>query len=561
MKNDLHICGNFFDNEDCEMFTYEQIMEVINKLFADERLAKIFCVSGGVVPWMVSNTNSNRMHSDLDLIVKKEHMPIIRDWLKEYNLHNTNSDSLSTAKADGIDYGVNAVFDGIPIGFYPYEVVDNDIVQRSFFPKSTQNPHYLKTRTIPNIMEEEYVQSYINEDGLIINTTSLEVIKVQKENERHSNKDVYDLVQIDSIGYDESRYNVVKEALSNMKTEQIKSDDIIVQSEYQSSIRAHKEALIKNLINKVASKFGNSGIEKRHIDKALKYYLRLDGVLDDDIGLESFKDILVEIEDELFKLAVNTEKNFIKELESYSKLPIVEEDTLEPLKSLIMDTKSPSNTDAENISLKESINRENNISNVEFRKEKITESIDRIAKEYSDRGILNRHIAKAKDHYLGLPDIYNDNLSIKDFELLLRNIENELYILAENTKNNYIKQLKEDIIKNPKIKREDKDKITANVYFKRAEKENIVIRLIDSIASEYSDSGVFNRHIKKAYGIFLNRPEISNDDLSFEEFNTFLLKIEEELYELAEQTKRNYESFRKEMEGYVKVIKKGSDYN
>jgi len=582
MKNDLYIYSDFSDSKDCKMFTYEQIIDVINRLSTDARIAKLFYVSGGIVPWIVSNTNSNRMHSDLDLMVKKEHMPIIREVLKEYNLYNVDLDSLFMEKSDGVDFGISAVFDGVPVGFYPYEVIDNGIVQRSFSPKSYQYPD-LKTRIISDMKDEDYVQDYKLEDGSIIKTTSLEVIKVQKENERHSDKDIYDLAQIDRIGYDESRYLAVKNALSNMKTEKIQNNEIGMQMNQpngaeKTGIRIQKENLIKSLINKIALQYGNSGVEKKHINKALKYYLSLDGLLDDNITIETFKNSLVNIEEELFKLAINTERNFIKELESYSKPSIVEaarqvfeagimnKEGIEVGKSeaslsSISSVKLSSNTLSEHHVPDELIDRNTSNPNMDIKKGIVLESIDRIAKEYSDRGIFDGHIVKAKEHYLNLPDIYNDNLSLKDFELLLRSIENELYILAENTKNNYIKQLKECIIKNPRIKREEKNKITSNIYLNRAEKESTVIRLIDSIASEYSGAGVFDRHIKKAYGIFLNRPEIANDDLSFEGFNAFLLKIEEELYELAEQTKRNYEIFRKEMEGYGKVIKKGSDYH
>lgn len=308
--------------------------------------------------------------------------------------------------------------------------------------------------------------------------------------------------------------------------------------EYQkSNLRLKKEQQVIKLIQRISNDYINSGLEKRHVDKALKYYLNINAVTDDSIDLNQFQEVLLEIEKQLHQLALNTENNFIRQLTSFNKPK--EEKNIKSDKIIKDKTKNSKQT------IKEPETQINSL-------------IEKIASEYQNRGIEKKHIEKAKKYYLE----YYQSQNIKTYqelEIFLKYIENELYILAEQTKNNYIQILKQQVLNNENIKKEDKKEIIQKIYPTKQEKEKTVTALIDRIAKEYSNDGVFERHIQKAYNIFLNRPEVTNNMISLEDFQKFIENIEQELYVLAEQTKKNYEFFRKESEKHGKVLRKGED--
>ncbi|MBQ7137070.1 MAG: hypothetical protein IJO43_03755 [Bacilli bacterium] len=424
----------------------------------------------------------------------------------------------------------------------------------------------------------------------------------------------------------------------------------------QVDIIKKKQQAVNELIDKIALSFKTSGITKRHVDKAKKYYLNLKEVKSPLIIDEEFKQFLINIEQEMYALALNTEKNYINKLKEYNKImsdgeekQTLYDDKINDNKNkkeenkqeersgktfderekdrkeiILQDNESNSNNNLnkqEEFTIEKSVAKEppsevpskcekddedreiyedgnntidelledkddsqvpekieiveqnskeekdnipleiidNEASIIDLRRDRIIKLIDNVAEEYKDRGILDSHVHKAKKFYLKLLDEKYSDISDEEFEKTLKDIEQELCVLAEETKNNYINFLKEGILKNPKIDLDEKNQIMEEIYLTKSEKTKIVTKLIDRIAEEYSSDGVFDRHVKKAYGIFLNREEVLSDSLSLDEFNKFILKIEQELYSLAEQTKKNYEYYRKESESYGKVLKKGED--
>ena len=195
-----------------EEFSYKQILSVLEKIYSQSKISNIINLSGGIVPYLISGVNSERNHGDIDFIVKKENMPIIRQLLQENNLYDADMDSLSI---DNEDYGIDAIIDGIPIGFYPYSVEGDNIIQRSFTPQYMYGSPELKTRVMPQMLENDYIANYSLPNGEIIGTSSLEVIKATKTITGGREKDYFDIAQIDKIGTDESRYQRVSHSISN----------------------------------------------------------------------------------------------------------------------------------------------------------------------------------------------------------------------------------------------------------------------------------------------------------------------------------------------------------
>ena len=101
---------------------YHKIKNIILKLNQSDTLSHKIIIVGGAVPYLVSKKESNREHSDIDIIVRQEDMSFVREYLKRENLPIVDSLSLPYNKRQ-IDYGIDAVIDGIAVSFAPYEIV------------------------------------------------------------------------------------------------------------------------------------------------------------------------------------------------------------------------------------------------------------------------------------------------------------------------------------------------------------------------------------------------------------------------------------------------------
>ena len=72
---------------------YNSIVNILMQITQDGELGNIVFVSGGIVPWLVSKNNSNRNHGDIDMVVSKEDMPKVRNYLVQHNLYDQLLDS------------------------------------------------------------------------------------------------------------------------------------------------------------------------------------------------------------------------------------------------------------------------------------------------------------------------------------------------------------------------------------------------------------------------------------------------------------------------------------
>lgn len=222
--------------------SYEKIREVLKKILSVEELRDKLIISGGIVPWIVSNTDSDRLHSDIDIICKQEDMEMVRNKLKEFGVYNELMDSLYYNHDDNLDYGVDTNISGVPVGFYPYDVktvkklddngkfVDTDmIVQRSFTPPfvngklsgNKEDRPELKVKDMPSLLESDYY-SKASIDGIPFKHTSLELIKATKQRAMkaswRSGKDLKDIEQIDKIGIDSEKQARINMAMTLMRS-------------------------------------------------------------------------------------------------------------------------------------------------------------------------------------------------------------------------------------------------------------------------------------------------------------------------------------------------------
>ena len=63
-------------------------------------------LAGGLVPWVISGEDSNRLHSDIDFVVPLSEMETIRAFLKEQGLYDHTHDSLFlSCNKEKVDFG------------------------------------------------------------------------------------------------------------------------------------------------------------------------------------------------------------------------------------------------------------------------------------------------------------------------------------------------------------------------------------------------------------------------------------------------------------------------
>ena len=168
-------------------------VDKVNSILSRHRL-KVY-ISGGAVPYLLLNTDSNRLHNDVDSVCHLSQMTMIRKALAAEGLYNPQWDSLNNAK-DGIDYGFEIKVDDVPFGIFPYTIdPDGLITQYSYNPFTTE----CKVKILKVQKLSDYVMSYKSRNGRVYSTISLEYIKKTKDYSSRA-KDRHDSEVIKSIG-------------------------------------------------------------------------------------------------------------------------------------------------------------------------------------------------------------------------------------------------------------------------------------------------------------------------------------------------------------------------
>lgn len=193
---------------------YQKVKSIILRLYLEEKLKDKIIVVGGTVPYLISKKESDREHSDIDIIVEKDEMIFIREYLERKQLNTIDSLKFSYNKSQ-IDYGVDAVIDGITVNFAPYEITKNEMIQRNFLTKRACGIDALATVTMEGINTNN-IFTKADVEGIQISTYNLEMIKVMKEKSKKK-KDKVDIQVIEEFGYDKTLYNHLKEELKDME--------------------------------------------------------------------------------------------------------------------------------------------------------------------------------------------------------------------------------------------------------------------------------------------------------------------------------------------------------
>ena len=192
------------------MASLEKVKSVIKKIISVEGIAEHICFFGGSIPYIYFNQESNREHSDIDVLVEEEYVDIIRQLVQQSNLYKPELDSINL-NLDG-DYGLKVFIDGVYVEFEPM-IVKNGIFTRKSF---SSNREVAGIEQIPYSELDDLI-TRIDIDGIETFCQSMEMIKVGKEQYKRE-KDLIDIKFIDSQGIDIEKYRRVKKSIEMSST-------------------------------------------------------------------------------------------------------------------------------------------------------------------------------------------------------------------------------------------------------------------------------------------------------------------------------------------------------
>lgn len=187
------------------MSSLNEIKAVIKKISEIGNLGQHMCFFGGSVPYIYYNKESNREHSDIDILIDKKYIDVIRQLAKQNNLYIPKLDSLNLDLGD--DYGLKIFIDGVYVEFEPMYIDNGMLVRKSFSP----NKEMAGTEIIPFEELTDLIVS-IDIDGIKSYCQSPELIKAAKEQYKRE-KDLLDIRFIDSQEIDVEKYHRVKKSL------------------------------------------------------------------------------------------------------------------------------------------------------------------------------------------------------------------------------------------------------------------------------------------------------------------------------------------------------------
>ena len=148
-------------------FEYSDVVNVYNKVMKMNKTKAKLYLAGGIIPYVLLNENSNRKHTNLDLLCSKDDVRMIREVFRKNDLYEPKRDSL-TYTVNGIDYGFQVVVDKIKVNVAVFEVKEEGLVEYSF-------DCHRRIGRIKNINAKlnDYIVPYVSADNKKYNKHSL----------------------------------------------------------------------------------------------------------------------------------------------------------------------------------------------------------------------------------------------------------------------------------------------------------------------------------------------------------------------------------------------------
>lgn len=199
-------------------FSFEEVFNVYKKVEKMNKTNAKLYLSCGIVPYVLLGEDSNRKHTNLDLLCSKDDIRMIREVFRKNDLYEPKRDSL-TYTINGIDYGFQAVVDKVKVNVAVFEVKDNGIVEYSF-------DCHRRIGRIKNINAKlnDYIVPYVSSDNKKYMTLSLEFIIANKLllNRDKDKKDIEKIQECNGISDDK----IKKLPLPLVKEEKLVGDNL-----------------------------------------------------------------------------------------------------------------------------------------------------------------------------------------------------------------------------------------------------------------------------------------------------------------------------------------------
>jgi len=201
-----------------EEFYLEDLIKTYEKIEKMNKTKVKLYLSGGIVPYVLLDETSERKHTDLDLLCKKEDMRMIREVFRNYDLYDPKKDSL-TYTVNNIDYGFEVIIDKVKVNISVFEEKEDGIVE-----------YYFNSRTkigkIKNINAKlnDYIVPYVSSNNKKYLTKSLELIVSDKLllNREKDKKDIEKIRECNGISIEKIR----KLPLPLVKEEHLVGDNL-----------------------------------------------------------------------------------------------------------------------------------------------------------------------------------------------------------------------------------------------------------------------------------------------------------------------------------------------
>lgn len=206
------------ENLDKIGFTYTQIMDVYRKIEKINKTSAKLYLAGGIVPYALLNEDSQRKHSNLNLLCSKENAQMIREVFRKKELYDPKKDSL-TYTISNTDYGFEVIIDKVKVNISLFEETSDGIIEYSFDCKK-------KIGRIKNIATKmsDYIVPYVSSDNKKYTTLSLECIIADKllSNREKDKKDIEKIQECNGI----STEKIKKLPLPLIKEEKLVGDNL-----------------------------------------------------------------------------------------------------------------------------------------------------------------------------------------------------------------------------------------------------------------------------------------------------------------------------------------------
>ncbi len=203
---------------DREEYAFDDLMKVYEKIEKMNKPKVKLYLSGGLVPYVLLDQKSERKHTDLDLLCKKEDMRIIREVFRNNDLYDPKKDSL-TYTVNNIDYGFEIIIDKVKVNISAFEEKEDGIVEYYFNSKT-------KMGRIKNINAKlnDYIVPYVSSNNKKYLTKSLELIIADKLllNREKDKKDIEKIQECNGISVEK----IKKIPLPLVKEEKLVGDNL-----------------------------------------------------------------------------------------------------------------------------------------------------------------------------------------------------------------------------------------------------------------------------------------------------------------------------------------------